>query len=271
MTTVEDESVVPEFAHAVRGYDRYQVDDYIERLNQWAAGAHKRAVDAERTVERQSREIEDLQDRLAELEEHRSPSAEQSLRSAAERTAEMVTAAVTQADEIRRRASADADRRLDEASRQAVSMVEAARLSVAQLSEEAAKERKESRGRVEAVLGGVREEADQVRREADEAAQSTLAEARAEAARLVQEAERDAAGISQRSEMERTSHEDALVRLRAERQEIMEELARLRAAIQALLNGVPGESARTDRPGGADQPDQDDAGTEPPARTKPGG
>jgi hypothetical protein len=185
----------------------------------------------------------------------------------------MVTAAVTQADEIRRRASADADRRLDEASRQAVSMVEAARLSVAQLSEEAAKERKESRGRVEAVMGGVREEADQVRRDADEAAQTTLAEARTEAARLVEKAERDAAAISQRSDMERSSHEDALVRLRAERQEIMAELARLRTAIHALLNGVPGvpgESAQTDRPG-AGPPNQDETGTDPPAGTTPGG
>ncbi len=268
MTTVEDESVVPEFAHAVRGYDRFQVDDYIERLNEWAAGTHSRAVEAEKTIEQQARHIEALRDRVAELEEHRLPSADEALREAAERTAEMVSAAVAQADEIRRRASADADRRLDEASRQAVDIVEAARRSVAGLSDEAARERRESRGRAQIVLDEVRHQTDGIRLEAEETARTTVAEAGAEATRIVEEAERLAADTRQRSEAERASHEAAVAKLLAERRDIMEELGRLRGAIQSLLSGVTGAEVAPVAP--EQLGEEADEDVEPPAGATPG-
>ena len=46
MTTVE-ESTTPEFAHAVRGYDRFQVDEYIARLQLLVENAEERVRSAE--------------------------------------------------------------------------------------------------------------------------------------------------------------------------------------------------------------------------------
>ena len=272
MTTIEDESVVPEFAHAVRGYDRYQVDDYIERLNEWAAGAHARALDAERTVQEQAERIQSLQDRLAETDEHRPPAVDEAIRAAATRTAEMVTAAVAQADDIRRRASADADRRLDEASRQAIAIVEAARQSVAGLTEEAATARTEARARVQTVLDDVTQQAEDLRRRADETAETAVADARAEATRLVEEAEQMAAAIRAQAEDDRRDAADQVGRLEAERTEILSELGRLRGAIQSLLGGGPdhGDPVLAVATGEVDEAEIDGRDKDEAARGRPG-
>lgn len=238
MTAVNDEAVVPEFAHAVRGYDRYQVDDYIERLNEWASGAQARAVEAERMADEQAEEIRALRQRVAEAEDGQPPAPDQALKEAAERAAGTVAAAVRQADEIRRRASADAEGRLDEAGRQAIAVVEAARQSVAGLSEEAARERQESRLRVQARLDDAGAQAEQLRRRAGEDAEKFLGEARALAARLVAEAEQEASQIRDRTGAERRAAEEAVRRLQSERAEIVGELGRLRGAIQTLLSST---------------------------------
>ena len=38
-----EESAAPRFATVVRGYDRMQVDDYVDHLNQWVEQADLRA------------------------------------------------------------------------------------------------------------------------------------------------------------------------------------------------------------------------------------
>lgn len=238
MTTINDESVVPEFAHAVRGYDRYQVDDYIERLNEWAAGAQARALEAEGQLQAQDQEIRHLRDRVGELESERPSTPDQALKTAAERTSEIVTAAVQQADEIRRRAAADAERRLDEASLQAVAAVEAARQSVAGLAEEATQERRDARQRIDAMYDDAARHAEEVKRRATEEAETVLGDARVEAARIVSEAETAAAETRARLEDERRQAGEAVERLQVERKEIVGELSRLRGAIQTLISGA---------------------------------
>lgn len=47
---LSNRTVVPDFAVALRGYDRQQVDDYIQRLTQDLTEAHARAVAAERQL-----------------------------------------------------------------------------------------------------------------------------------------------------------------------------------------------------------------------------
>lgn len=51
----ENDVLLPEFALAVRGYDRQQVDDYVTRLREDLEEAHARAVLAERRLQRGDR------------------------------------------------------------------------------------------------------------------------------------------------------------------------------------------------------------------------
>src|SRR5258707_12180332 len=64
METTE-ESITPRFAAAVRGYDRMQVDDYVERLHQWVDEADIRAQQCEAASARAAEEAEQLRRRLS--------------------------------------------------------------------------------------------------------------------------------------------------------------------------------------------------------------
>lgn len=231
MTAVEQESSVPLFAHAVRGYDRYQVDDYIHRLNEWATGAQARAVEAERQAAVQAELVASLQETVAALERSRPEPPDEELRQTSERTSEIIAAAVREADEIRRRAGEDAERRLDDASRQAVEVVESARRAVAVLNEEASDERRRAHLRIDDLMRAAEQDAADLRAEAARQAEAAIAAGRAEAARRMAEAD---------EEVRRA--QDAVERIRAERAEIVAELGRLRGAIHTLIAVDPDRS-----------------------------
>ena len=226
MTTVQEESSAPQFAHAVRGYDRIQVDEYVQRLNEWATAAQARAVEAERQAASRSEEIRRLKEQMAELESDRPAAPESAVREATDRAAEAVARALREADQVRRQAAADAERRLDEAGERAVAVVEAARQAMADFSDQASRERQEARGRVDAIIEQANREADQIRARAEAEGERLLAEAR-EAARQVREG----------SAEESRRAAEAMERLKAERAQIIEDLDRLRSSIHTLIGG----------------------------------
>ena len=59
---------LPDFAMALRGYDRFQVDDYLERQQRWAADVELRLSDAVHRAEASEAAAATLRARLAELE-----------------------------------------------------------------------------------------------------------------------------------------------------------------------------------------------------------
>jgi cell division septum initiation protein DivIVA len=255
VSSVTEQSSTPQFAHAVRGYDRLQVDEYVERLREWGMEAHARADESERRMEELEDELGRARDRVQELEAER-PGAPEAVKVAAERAAAAVSEAVQQAAEIRRRATEDADRLLEDARRQALDIVEAARQSLTGLSEEARQERAETRRRAEAILDEAGREAEEIRRRAQDEADHVVSGGRELAARLVSEAEDLVQAVRDRGAAERYQAEEALDRLRDERTRIVAELARLRGAIHALIDGDPGggpEHAKAAGPA-ADQP-----------------
>lgn len=226
MTTVQEESSSPQFAHAVRGYDRIQVDEYIQRLNEWATAAQARAVEAERQAAGRAEEIRRLREQIAQLESDRPAVPESAVREAADRAAEAVARALREADLIRRQAAADAERRLDEAGERAVAVVEAARRAMADFSDQASRERQEARGRAGAIVEQANRDADGIRAGAEAEGERLLVEAR-EAARQVREG----------SAEESRRAAEAIERLKAERAQIIDDLGRLRSAIHSLIGG----------------------------------
>src|SRR3954466_6375429 len=68
LTTTDDRVDVPEFATAMRGYDRAQVDEYIARIDRWSQEAKTRAAAAEDRVRQLQTEIHELRGQVAELE-----------------------------------------------------------------------------------------------------------------------------------------------------------------------------------------------------------
>ena len=255
MTTVQEESSVPQFAHAVRGYDRLQVDEYVQRLNEWASAAQARAAEAERQAASRAEEISRLREQIHRIESDRPTAPESAVKEAADRAAEAVTRALREADQLRRQAAADAERRLDEAGERAVAVVEAARLAMADFADQAVQQREESSGRVGAIIEQAEREADEIRSRAEAEADRVLAEARAAAEAVVADAHEAARQVREGSAEESRRAAESLQQLEAQRSGIIDDLGRLRGAIQSLIGA--GEAVL---PGGGDPAQPQPAG-----------
>lgn len=240
MTAVDEESTTPQFAHAVRGYDRYQVDEYVQRLHEWAGGTQARAEQAERQAAGYAEEVRRLQEQIQDMEAGHPATPERTFTEAAQKAAEYTAAAIAQADELRRRASQEAERRLAEATRQADEMVESVRQAMAGFGEETNQQRRDARARAEAISEEVARDAAEVRRQAGSEAERILAEARTTAELMVVEAEEAARHIRERALDENRQATEGLERLKVEKSEIVAELGRLRGAIQSLIAGPGG-------------------------------
>lgn len=240
MTAVDEESATPQFAHAVRGYDRYQVDEYVQRLHEWAGGTQARAEQAERQAAGYAEEVRRLQEQIQEMEAGHPASPERAVGDAAEKAAEYTAAAIAQADQLRRRASQEAERRLAEATRQAEEMIESVRQAMAGFGEETTQQRRDARARADAISEEAIRDADAVRRQAAADAEQMMGEARAAAERMVAEAEEAARHVREQALEENRQANEGLERLRTEKSEIVAELGRLRGAIQSLIAGPGG-------------------------------
>ena len=89
----------PEFAPALRGYDRLQVDGYVERLREYALEVEDRAISAEAALADLQQESGDLRRQLAATGGGELP----------QRLAHILDVANEEADEVRQRARAEAD------------------------------------------------------------------------------------------------------------------------------------------------------------------
>jgi DivIVA domain-containing protein len=89
----------PEFAQALRGYDRVQVDGYLERLREYTIEVEDRALNAESNLAEQQQAFADLQRQLAAAGGGELP----------HRLAHILDLAREEADEIRVRAHKEAD------------------------------------------------------------------------------------------------------------------------------------------------------------------
>ena len=98
----------PQFAIALRGYDRVQVDDYIDRLRNYAAELESRVQQAQAGVSAANDELERL--RSAPLNATELPSRLASILQLAEEEAKAIRlAAEREAEEILHRAQEEAD------------------------------------------------------------------------------------------------------------------------------------------------------------------
>src|SRR4051812_37351004 len=182
LTTTDDRVDVPEFATAMRGYDRAQVDEYIARIDRWSQEAKTRAVAAEDRVRQLQTELNDLRGHVRELEAGKPQSSVEALDDVGIRIETMLKAAISECDELRKRGAEEAASAVGLARETAVEIVSRARAMVHDLGEAAQQDRAETaRARDEA-----REHA---RQEAETAAAATIAEAEQRRAHILEAGE----------------------------------------------------------------------------------
>lgn len=132
-----DHVIRPEFATAVRGYDRTQVDDYLGRLHEWVAEWQLRATTAEEAATAATGQLEEARRRLATLELQTELPVPGSMAILGERVGEILHAAVAAAEELRAGMEAELRELRATAESERTAMLAAAREEAAALVEEA--------------------------------------------------------------------------------------------------------------------------------------
>ena len=135
---------VPRFAHALLGYDRYQVEEYIGRLHDWALEAQARAADLEHRLELRDEELRALK----VLVKGGSAGAESS-EGAADQAGAVIVNSFDELVRLRREAAEESERAIESARAQALQVV------------------RNARELAERIVGEAQDERDRVRREAD--------------------------------------------------------------------------------------------------------
>ena len=185
------------FSHAVRGYDRHEVDEFMRELADWlAAGGDDEA----------SAEVRSELERIGE------------------QTGAILTEAHAAAEAIREDASAEARQHLVDANVTAESL----RASAGEYAEEAREDADAYARRTRAEADSY---ADTVRAEADEYAEATQTAANAAAEEMRAEATRDAERIVADANRRRSDVESVISDLERRRDAVVAELDRLASGI----------------------------------------
>ncbi|MDQ6616267.1 MAG: DivIVA domain-containing protein [Actinomycetota bacterium] len=236
--------LAPQFAVTVRGYDRAQVDDYVDTLREWLGNATLRMEAAESESSQLREQVMLFRTRLAQLDQQLSANPPRTIEALGDRVARILLLAEEGALSVQADAEAEAVSIIGRARQEAADLVRAAQSRQTEM---------------EAFIAGAGEQAAALVREAEtrgaEAASRLLAEAEtraagreaesAERARILvadAEAQRDRI-LAQLHDEERVLGAD-LQRLTTERNEVRDGLTRLRESLHRTISevssGTPG-------------------------------
>lgn len=229
---------LPDFAMALRGYDRFQVDDYLERQQRWAADVELRLGDAEHRAEASEAAAATLRARVAELEAKQEEDADGPPRSIAalgDRVGRILQTAWDAGEEVRdevvssaRAEAAEIERRAAEREAAAAATLDRARAQAGEILAAAEQHRQEA----EAEAARIREEAEGTARVR---AAELVADAEATAERVRNDATAQAERTIEAADRHRDELEEVIAGLNQRRDAAMAELNRVRAALEQVV------------------------------------
>jgi cell division septum initiation protein DivIVA len=143
---------LPQFATAVRGYDRAQVDEYITRLHDWLADTEERARVSEIELADLGQQAETLGRQLVSMERQSGLPTPQSVTTYSTRMKEVMLQAVSAAQSFRDEAHAEGDTIRQAAQEEGGAILEQAHDEAAQLLRAAQIEHRNLRGEITELL-----------------------------------------------------------------------------------------------------------------------
>jgi DivIVA domain-containing protein len=232
--------LAPEFTVTVRGYDRVQVDEYVDTLREWLGNATLRMEAAESENVQLREQVMMLRSRLSQLDKQLGDTPPRTMQALGDRVTRILQLAEEGAVAVQADAAAEAVSILGRARQEAVDLVRAAQVRQSEMEEfiagagdQAAAVVKQAEA--EAAESASRLLADAEARAAERDAQSTeraralVADADAHRERVLGQLHQDEAAI--RAELER---------LAAERDEVRDGLTRLRESLHRTISDLSG-------------------------------
>jgi hypothetical protein len=226
METTE-ESSTPRFATAVRGYDRMQVDDYVERLHQWVDQADNRAQQCEEASARAAEEAEQLRRRLAAADADALTATPESMKALGNRVGTIMQSSFHAAQELHDRAEADASAARAAAEERAAGIVAETTARVEELSRAAEELFVQAKETLAGARSAVAQQVEEARARGEAEREEMLELARGE----LRELARQSAG------QEKASREQLAV-LEEHRRRVLEEVALLHERLGKVGEGL---------------------------------
>lgn len=124
----------PRFATVVRGYDRLQVDDYVEHLHRWIEQADYRAQQFEVAATRANSEADQLRRRLASVDAGTLTATPESMKALGDRVGSIMQSSFQAAKDLHRRAEDDARARAAAAEETSTKIIGEATMRAEELS-----------------------------------------------------------------------------------------------------------------------------------------
>lgn len=156
MSEATESGELPRFAHSFLGYDRYQVEEYVGRLHEWADDLEVRLEEAERQIEVREEEVRAVRARqkiVADYEDHPTDT-----------VGAVLVSALDELNQLRENAAAESSRLLEAAKDEALAVVRAAREMAEDIVNRAKAEQQRMESEAEVRLRRAQEEADSVQR-----------------------------------------------------------------------------------------------------------
>jgi cell division septum initiation protein DivIVA len=232
MPVEETPTPTPRFATVVRGYDRLQVDDYVEHLHRWIEQADYRAQQCEVAATRANSEADQMRRRLASVDAGTLTATPESMKVLGDRVGSIMQSSFQAAKDLHRRGEEEARARAAAAEETATQIIGEATSRAEELSRAA----EDLFVQAQEVLGAARAAAE---REVDEA----KARAAAEGEALIERARHEARELARRAAEEHQERREQLALLDEHRSRVMEELGVLHSRLGSIGDGLSADAA----------------------------
>jgi cell division septum initiation protein DivIVA len=227
MTVEETPAPTPRFATVVRGYDRLQVDDYVEHLHRWIEQADYRAQQCEVAAARANSEADQMRRRLASVDAGTLTATPESMKALGDRVGSIMQSSFQAAKDLHRRAEDDARAR-----------AAAAEETAAQIIAEATTRAEELSRAAEDLFV----QAQEALTRAEDAAAREVAEARTRATtegeELLARARNEARELARLAAEEEQVRREQLALLEEHRNRVMEDLGMLHQRLGNIGDGL---------------------------------
>jgi cell division septum initiation protein DivIVA len=227
MTVEETPTPTPRFATVVRGYDRLQVDDYVEHLHRWIEQADYRAQQCEVAATRANSEADQMRRRLASVDAGTLTATPESMKALGDRVGSIMQSSFQAAKDLHRRAEDEARARAVAAEETAAQIIAEATMRAEELSraaEDLFVEAQEALARANSAAT----------REVDDA----KARAATEGEELLERARKDARELARLAAEEEQVRREQLAVLEEHRRRVMEELGVLHKRLGNIGDGL---------------------------------
>lgn len=227
MAVDETPTPAPRFATVVRGYDRLQVDDYVQHLHRWIEQADYRAQQCEVAATRANSEADQMRRRLATVDAGTLTATPESMKALGDRVGSIMQSSFHAAKELHRRGEDEIRARTSAAEETATQIISEATMRAEELSraaEDLFVQAQEALASATAAAG----------REVEEA----KARGAAEGEELLERARNEARELVRRSAEEEEARREHLDALEEHRQRIMDEIGVLHQRLGSIGDGL---------------------------------